>query len=178
MNWASYPPQEFEGEAYGNKDIEFLRFIDLPTLTSESFVLAMGQGIGRNRPTSRLESAGWTIIEPDVHLPDYATYHSFLANSKAEWSIAKNGYVKSQSGWFSCRSACYLALGKPVVVQDTGWTHHLPSGAGVLAFSDLQGAADAVNAVASDYEKHSHAARKFAQDHLDAARVCADLISE
>lgn len=178
MNWASYPPQEFEGEAYGNKDIEFLRFIDLPSHTEESFVLAMGQGIGRSRPTSRLEAAGWTIIEPDVHLPDYATYHSFLANSKAEWSIAKNGYVKSRSGWFSCRSACYLALGKPVVVQDTGWTSHLPSGKGVVAFADLDGAVAAVNAVANDYATHSAAARAFAREHLDAARVCAALLGE
>jgi len=178
MNWASYPPQEFEGEPYGNKDIEFLRFIDLPSLTPEPFVLAMGQGIGRNRPTARLESAGWTIIEPDIHLPDYATYHGFLANSKAEWSIAKNGYVKSHSGWFSCRSACYLALGKPVVVQDTGWTNHLPSGSGVLAFSDLEGAADAVNAVAADYEFHCEAARGFAREHLDSAKVCASLIGD
>lgn len=176
MNWASYPPQEFEGESYGNKDIEFLRFVDLPKHTTEAFVLAMGHGVGRNRPTSMLESSGWTIIEPDIHLPDYTTYHSFLANSKAEWSIAKNGYVKSRSGWFSCRSACYLALGKPVVVQDTGWTNHLPAGDGVLSFSDLQSAAAAINRVAENYEHHSKAAKKFAKDHLEAGRVCAELI--
>ncbi|HVE15267.1 MAG TPA: hypothetical protein VNB29_00960, partial [Chthoniobacterales bacterium] len=176
MNWASYKPKEFEGEEYGQKDLEFLRFFDLPKHTDEKFVLAMGQGVGRNRPTERLEAAGWNIIEPDIYLPDYATYHDFLANSKAEWSIAKNGYVKSRSGWFSCRSACYLALGKPVVVQDTGWSEFLPSGEGALAFDDLDGAARAIAAVAADYDRHSAAAKAYAEKYFDAAKVCADLI--
>ncbi|MGC1480131.1 MAG: hypothetical protein WA771_06485 [Chthoniobacterales bacterium] len=176
MNWASYPPQEFEGNTYGNKDIEFLRFIDLPGRTSEKFVLAMGQGVGRSRPTERIEGAGWQIIEPDVHLPDYATYHDFLANSKAEWSIAKNGYVKSHSGWFSCRSACYLAMGKPVVVQDTGWTEHLPAGEGILSFTTLEESVGAIEKITADYERHCVAARKFAEKHLDAKKVCAALL--
>jgi len=176
MNWSSYAPQEFEGEEYGQKDIEFLRFLDLPQRTEEKFLLAVGQGVGSNRPTDAITAAGWSIIEPDVCLPDYATYHDFLANSKAEWSIAKNGYVKSLSGWFSCRSACYLALGKPVVVQDTGWTAHLPSGEGVLAFSDPDEAACAINAVAANYDRHSQAAREFAEKYLDATKVCAELI--
>jgi hypothetical protein len=177
MNWASYEPQEFDGAAYGQKDIEFLRFLDLPRHTNEKFVLAMGQGIGRKRPTEDLESRGWSIIEPDVHLPDFATYHDFLFHSKAEWSIAKNGYVKSRSGWFSCRSACYLALGKPVVVQDTGWTRHLPAGEGLLGFSSLDDAATAIDRVAADYAKHSAAARAFAGKYLDATTVCADLLA-
>jgi hypothetical protein len=176
MNWASYQPEEFEGETYGQKDIEFLHFCDLPKKTPEKFVLAMGQGPGRNRPTAHLESCGWTIIEPDIHLPDYASYHDFLSRSKAEWSIAKNGYVKSNSGWFSCRSACYLAAGKPVVVQDTGWSDHLPSGDGVLAFRTLDEAAKAINTVAENYDHHCQAARTYARTYFDAAKVCADLL--
>ena len=176
MNWASYAPKEFEGKAYGQKDLEFTRFVDMPSLTQEKFVLAMGQGVGKSRPTTMLEEKGWTIIEPDVHLPDYASYHDFLTNSKGEWSIAKNGYVRSRSGWFSCRSACYLAAGKPVVVQDTGWTDHLPSGDGVLAFSTPEEAAAAVDLVSDNYLHHSLAARAFAEEHFDAAKVCADLL--
>lgn len=176
MNWSSYPPQEFQGESYGQKDIEFFRFIRLPERTPERFVLAMGHGVGRARPTEQLIEHGWSIIEPDVYLPDYATYHDFLANSKGEWSIAKNGYVKSQSGWFSCRSACYLALGKPVVVQDTAWTRHLPSGDGVLAFNTLEEASDAIHAVTTDYDRHSRAAIAFAEEYLDAEKVCAALL--
>lgn len=176
MNWASYKPEEFEGETYGQKDIEFLRFAELPAQTKEKFVLAMGQGPGKNRPTERLEGLGWKIIEPDIHLPDYASYHDFLSNSKAEWSIAKNGYVQSHSGWFSCRSACYLAAGKPVVVQDTGWSDHLPSGDGVIGFRTMEEAAKGIETVAANYEYHSEAARAYARTHFDAARVCAELL--
>ncbi|MEI6070305.1 MAG: glycosyltransferase family 1 protein [Verrucomicrobiae bacterium] len=176
MNWASYAPKEFGGLTYGQKDLEFSRFLDLPALTPEKFVLAMGQGVGQNRPTETLAQKGWTIIEPDVHIPDYASYHDFLTNSKGEWSIAKNGYVRSRSGWFSCRSACYLAAGKPVVVQDTGWTDHLPSGEGVLAFSSPEEAAAGIAEVSSDYPRHCRAARAFAEKHFGAEKVCAELL--
>jgi hypothetical protein len=176
MNWASYAPRDFAGTTYGQKDIEFERFIDMPSRTPEKFVLAMGHGIGLRRPTERLESIGWNIIEPDIHIPDYKTYHDFLSRSKGEWSIAKNGYVKSRSGWFSCRSACYLAAGKPVVVQDTGWSDHLPSGEGALAFSTHEEAVDAITQVAGNYEHHSRAARAYAEKYFDAAKVCAALI--
>ena len=176
MNWASYKPEEFAGETYGQKDIEFLRFSELPQKTSEKFVLAMGQGPGKNRPTEYLESLGWKIIEPDLHLPDYASYHDFLSHSKAEWSIAKNGYVKSNSGWFSCRSACYLAAGKPVVVQDTGWSDHLPTGDGVLSFRTMEEAVDGIEAVARNYQHHCEAARVYARTYFEAAKVCAELL--
>lgn len=176
MNWASYKPEEFEGETYGQKDIEFLRFAGLPAQTKEKFVLAMGQGPGKNRPTEKLEGQGWKIIEPDIHLPDYASYHDFLSNSKAEWSIAKNGYVQSHSGWFSCRSACYLAAGKPVVVQDTGWSDHLPSGEGVIGFRTMEEAQKGIEQVAANYEFHSEAARAYARTHFDAERVCTELL--
>ena len=176
MNWASYKPEEFEGETYGQKDVEFMNFAELPSRTQEKFVIAMGQGPGKKRPTLQLESFGWQILEPDIHLPDYASYHDFVSSSKAEWSIAKNGYVKSRSGWFSCRSACYLAAGRPVVVQDTGWSEHLPSGEGVLAFSNLEEAVSGIEAVSRNYPLHCGAARAFAKTHFDAAKVCADLL--
>ena len=176
MNWASYAPKEFQGEKFGQKDLEFERFLDLPSLTRERFVLAMGQGIGNKRPTAMLESKGWHIIEPDTHLPDYLTYRQFLSQSKGEWSIAKHGYVHSRSGWFSCRSACYLAAGKPVVVQDTGWSEHLPSGEGVFAFNTPAEAASALDEASKNYEHHSRAAREFAEKHFEAGKVCAELL--
>ena len=176
MNWASYAPKDFQGKKYGQKDIEFERFLDLPQISDEKFVLAMGHGVGNKRPTEMLESKGWNIIEPDTYLPDYTTYHEFLSRSKGEWSIAKNGYVTSHSGWFSCRSACYLAAGKPVVVQDTGWSDHLPSGDGAIAFSTPEEAAKALDLINKNYNHHSAAARAYAETHFDAARVCEDLI--
>jgi hypothetical protein len=177
MNWASYAPKDYEGQKYGQKDIEFERFLDLPRMTDEKFVLAMGQGVGSKRPTEMLESKGWHIIEPDIHLPDYMTYREFLSQSKGEWSIAKNGYVRSRSGWFSCRSACYLAAGKPVVVQDTGWSEYLPSGEGVVAFNTPEEAACALGDISQNYSHHSAAARAYAEKHLDAAKVCAELLT-
>lgn len=176
MNWASYAPKDFNGQKYGQKDMEFERCLDLPGMTREKFVLAMGQGVGNKRPTEMLESKGWHIIEPDTYLPDYQTYHDFLSRSKGEWSIAKNGYVRSRSGWFSCRSACYLAAGKPVVVQDTGWSDHLPSGDGVVAFNSPEEAASALDRVAENYSHHSQAARAYAEKYFAATKVCAELI--
>jgi hypothetical protein len=178
MNWSSYHAKEFNGITYGQKGEEFLKFLDLPDATGERFVVAMGQGPGKSRPTGKITSAGWEIVEPDENLPDYRSYHDFLAGSKAEWSIAKNGYVKSRSGWFSCRSACYLALGRPVVVQDTGWSEHLPSGDGALAFTTLEEAADAVREVARNYSHHAKAARSYCESNFEAARVCDGLLEK
>lgn len=176
MNWASYAPVEFDGAAYGQKDLEFAKFIDLPALTSEKFILAMGQGVGLKRPTDLLKAKGWGIVEPQDVIPDHDAYRSFLLGSKAEWSIAKHGYVQSRSGWFSCRSACYLAAGRPVVVQETGWSDHLPSGEGVLSFSTPEEAAEAIGRVAENYTHHSEAARAYARRHFEAENVCASLL--
>jgi len=176
MNWSSYKPKEFEGASYGQKDSEFLRFVDLPRMSGQPFVLAMGQGVGKSRPTDLLLEHGWGIVEPDEHLPDFESYRQFIFHSKAEWSVAKNGYVKSRSGWFSCRSACYLAAGRPVVVQDTGWSECLPSGEGVLAFTTPEEAAKAIRMVAANYAQHSDAARTYAKKHFDAASVCHDFL--
>lgn len=177
MNWVSYQGIEFEGKIFGPKDTEFLKFIDLPRHVSSRFVIAMGQGIGQKRPTEMLEEKGWNIVEPDEAIPDFASYHDFLHHSRAEWSIAKHGYVAAHTGWFSCRSACYLALGRPVVVQDTGWSRHLPSGAGVLSFTNFEEAVAAIEDVEKNYASHSRAAREFAQNYLEAAKVCDDLLN-
>jgi len=145
-------------------------------MSGQPFVLAMGQGVGKSRPTDLLLEHGWGIVEPDEHLPDFESYRQFIFHSKAEWSVAKNGYVKSRSGWFSCRSACYLAAGRPVVVQDTGWSECLPSGEGVLAFTTPEEAAKAIRMVAANYAQHSDAARTYARKHFDAASVCHDFL--
>jgi hypothetical protein len=178
MNWASYQPKVWQGEEFGQKDVEFLKFIDLPRHTPQRMVVAMGQGIGRKRPTEMLEQAGWTILEPDQVIPDHVTYREFLRRSKGEWSVAKHGYVAGRTGWFSCRTACYLALGRPAVVQDTGWTEHLPHGEGLIAFSTLEEAVDGIARINRDYERHRRAARAFAEKYLDARVVCQDLLDQ
>ena len=176
MNWSSYGSVEWEGESYGQKSEEFRKFLDLPGRVPLRFELAIGQGVGRQRPTELLKENGWGIVEPSQVLPDYLRYRRFLQHSRGEWSIAKGGYVKSRSGWFSCRSACYLAAGRPVVVQDTGWSEHLPAGEGLLAFETLEEAACALGQVEREYEHHSRAARAYAERYFYAPKVCAQLL--
>lgn len=178
MNWSSYPPKIYDGVKYGQKGEEFLKFIDLPSKSAQRFVLAMGQGVGRSRPTAELEAHRWTILEPDEYIPDYLSYRTFLASSLGEWSIAKNGYVKSNSGWFSCRSACYLALGKPVVIQDTAWSRYLPSSLGLVAFSSFASATEGIANVCSELDAHSRAAKDIAGEVFSAEKVCSFLLED
>ena len=176
MNWASYAPIEWEGKRYGQKDLEFEKFKTLPSLTPQPLVMAMGQGIGSRRPTEELRALGWTILEAGEALPDHRTYHEFLRTSKAEWSIAKHGYVAARTGWFSCRTACYLALGRPAVVQETGWSEYIPAGEGLLAFSTLEEGVDAIADINDHYAEHQAAARALAEQFFEAKKVCADLL--
>ena len=177
MNWASYAPREWNGETWGQKDLEFRRFLDLPrAVPQESFVLAMGQGPKRQRPTELLREKGWTILEPNEAVPDHRSYRDFLATSKGEWSVAKHGYVQSRSGWFSCRTACYLAAGRPAIVQETGWSRHLPSGDGLFAFVTEADVAAAAAELNRDYAHHRRAARRLAEEHFEAGKVCRDLL--
>jgi hypothetical protein len=177
MNWVSYKGCEYDGEAWGQKDVEFLKFVDLPERTSQKFEIAMGMGPGLKRPTELLQQKGWQIIEPAEHLPDPWTYREYLRRSKGEWSVAKEGYVKSRSGWFSCRSACYLALGRPCVLEDTGWSHVYPTGRGLFAYQTLDEARAGIAAVNANYAAHSRAARQLAEQMFDARKVLADLIT-
>lgn len=178
MNWASYEPTRWNGEIYGQKNLEFEKFIDLPLKTSQKFVIAMGQGLESKRPTELLNQKGWNIIEPDKQIKDHHAYKNFLKKSKAEWSIAKHGYVAGNTGWFSCRSACYLALGRPVLIQDTGWTEKLPNGEGLLAFKTMDDCIQGIENINRNYEKHRKAARTFAEQYLDARLVCQDLLEQ
>ena len=178
MNWVSYKNCEYAGETWGQKDVEFLKFLDLPQQTAQKFEIAMGMGPGMKRPTEMLQQNGWQIIEPAEHLPDPWTYREYLRRSKGEWSVAKEGYVKSRSGWFSCRSACYLALGRPCVLQDTGWSNVYPTGRGLFAFRTMDEALAGINAINADYAAHSRAARQLAGQVFDARTVLAALLAK
>jgi hypothetical protein len=176
MNWASYAPVEWDEKKYGQKDLEFEKFKLLPKRTPQPLVMAMGQGVGSKRPTEELRELGWTILEAGEALPDYPSYHEFLRTSKAEWSVAKHGYVAARTGWFSCRTACYLALGRPAVVQETGWSDFIPAGDGLLAFSTLEEAAGAIADINDHYAEHQAAARALAEQFFEAKKVCHDLL--
>ncbi len=103
-------------------------------------------------------------------------YQEFIRGSRGELGVAKSGYVLSRCGWFSDRSACYLASGRPVVAQETGWSAFIPAGEGLLAFSDTDSAAAAIESVESRYEEHARAARALAEEHLDSDRVLGRLL--
>jgi hypothetical protein len=178
MNWSSYATTELNGVAYGQKDLEFMRFKELPHRTSARFSLAIGQGPGRKRPTAELLNLGWEILEPDQVVPDHLTYRNFIRESVGEWSVAKHGYVLPRTGWFSCRTACYLAAGRPTIVQDTGWSHYLPTRNGLFAFEIMEEIVAAIQAIEKNYDMHCRAARALAEEYFEARNVCADLLRQ
>jgi hypothetical protein len=173
---ASWEPREqgpvVDGVAYGGKSAEIRRFLDLPSRLD----LPVEVALSGPAPYELLRERGWRLTDPVAVSRDPWAYRAYLADSLAEWSVAKNAYVASRSGWFSCRSACYLALGVPVVVQDTGFGRSIPTGEGVLSFSTSDEAVEAVRAVASDPARHARAAREIAGEYFDAGRVLTALL--
>jgi hypothetical protein len=178
MNWTSYKPVVFGGHVYGQKDVELRRFVDLPERAPEvSFELAMAAGKTARAPYDLLRHKGWRVVDPAVVCPDLDGYRRYVQTSRAEWSVAKGGYVTGSPGWFSCRSACYLASGRPVVVQDTGLDGVLPIGRGLLTFSNLDEAMHAVRDCVANYEAHARAASDIAVEYFDSDRVLAELLA-
>jgi glycosyltransferase involved in cell wall biosynthesis len=150
----------------------------LPTLTEESFALALAIHPEESKDLVALQDNGWRLVDPArvAHTP--AGYQRFVGGSKAEFGIAKSGYVAARCGWFSDRSACYLASGRPVVAQDTGLPPEIAGGEGLLTFETLAEAAEAVAEVAGNYPRHKKAARAFAEEYLDASSVAGRLLDE
>ena len=154
----------------GNKDLEFVKYIDLPSHTAQPFELAV------NGPAALLREHGWSPVDA-MHVsrtPDQ--YRDFIHRSKAEFGIAKHTYVSTRSGWFSDRTECYLASGRPALVQDTGWSAHLPSGRGLLAFSTPEEALAGIEAINRDYQAHARGALDVAREHFDADRILPRLL--
>ena len=173
-----YDPVEYEGHTYGLRAHQFRRFAALPESTSAELRLAISIDPADALDLRRLSAAGWTLLDPAVVAGDPVSYRRFIQASGAELAVAKGMYVDTQSGWFSDRSACYLASGKPVVAQETGFSSHLPSGEGLIPFSTLEEAVAAVEEVRADPRRHSRAAREIAEEHLDAAHVLTRLVDE
>ena len=156
----------------GNKDQEFVTFIDLPSHTSQRIELAI------NGPQTLLRRYGWGTVDAMAVSRTPNAYRDFIQDSKAEFGVAKHTYVVNRTGWFSDRTECYLASGRPALVQDTGWTAHLPSGEGLLAFSTMEEAIAGIERINADYPRHARRAIEIAREHFDAARVLPRLIEE
>jgi hypothetical protein len=174
MNWAAWGDVEVAGRSYGHKSREFERFMQLPKLTERRFVLAAGGPA----PKAQLAAEGWELADPLQATGTVEAYREFIANSAADFGIAKHAYVASGSGWFSDRSLCYLASGRPVMHQDTGFTDWLPTGEGVFAFSEPDDVVSALAALDRDPLRHSRAARAIAEQYFEARNVIGHMLDE
>ena len=175
MSWKIEPtPPSIGGRVYGGKDVEFERFIDLPRRTGETLEVALSGAA----PRERIAAAGWRLRDAHEVSATMAAYREYIAGSRGELSIAKNVYVALRSGWFSTRTAAYLACGKPAVVQDTGFPAHVPTGPGLHAFVTPEEAVVALAAVRADYPRACRYARELAEACFRAEDVCARLLAD
>lgn len=175
MNWQSHKPIQFEGKTYGQKDVEFNKFIELPDASGVPFLVAIS---GSNIPVAEIEARSWKICDAQLVTHTVDDYWNFIRNSKAEFSVCKNIFAEKKTGWFSDRSAAYLASGRPVVLQETGFSDALPTGAGLFAFSTLDEAAEAIARIEADYQYHCRKAREIACEFLDAQKVMKKFLRE
>jgi hypothetical protein len=169
---------EWQGSVYRwSKHHEWERFLGLPGASDQEFELALMHCDGEDR--ARLLAAGWQLSSPAaMSLDPFGAYRAFIQGSRGEFTVAKDQNVRLRSGWFSERDACYLASGKPVVTQDTGFSSVLPTGEGLFAVSTVDEAAAAVEAINSDYRRHCEAARTIAAEHFEASAVAARLLAD
>jgi GT2 family glycosyltransferase len=159
-----------------SKHVEFLKFLDLPKRTGQPFELALSSYAEADRQL--LEENGWRVHHALDLSTDIDTYRDYIAGSRGEWTVAKDQNIRLRTGWFSDRSATYLAAGRPVITQDTGFGNVLPTGEGLFAFSTTDDVVGAIDAIALDYACQSAAAKEIAVEYFDAERVLSDLLGE
>jgi hypothetical protein len=175
-DWRGSQEAIFEGVRHCGKRDEFLGFLRVPAEAEVRIDLALLVGQEDYEDLGLLLRNGWRVLDPYAHAGDPSSYREFIQSSRAEFSVAKQGYVRTRSGWISDRTACYLASGKPAIVQSTGFEHRLSSGAGLLTFSTIREAVEALHQVRDDYTRHALAARRLAEERFDSDLVLADLL--
>ena len=168
---------EYKGEIYHwSKHHEWEKFLDLPRHTRQPFELAMVVEDPADR--QRLESHGWKVVPSfRMSLDIFGEYQAYFRRSRAEFTVAKDMNVRLRSGWFSERDACYLACGKPVVAQDTGFGNILPTGEGLFSFTTTDEGLAAIDQINGDYRRHCLAARAIAEEYFEAGKVAARLLT-
>ena len=169
-SWSGFGDVQFGGEWYRSKQEEFRRFAGLPGRARQEFEVALRRHDPADEGVRLLRANGWFLTESS-RFADLSGYQDYIAGSRAEIGIAKNAYVKGRSGWFSDRTAHYLASGRPALVQATGFERHLPTGRGLLAFDSIEEALEGVERINGDYAEHCRAARGIAEEHLDYRKV-------
>jgi hypothetical protein len=176
-NWRGYGSIDHNGVFYGQKAHSLRAFIDLPSRSKEKFALALAIHPAEHRDLDALSQNGWSLLDPADIARTPQQYQKFIRGSKAEFGIAKSGYVLSNCGWFSDRSVCYLASGRPVLAQDTGFSRYLPCGEGLFRFSTSDEAVAAIHSINADYAHHARAARSIALEYFESGKVMSKLFS-
>ncbi|HEX7213217.1 MAG TPA: hypothetical protein VF578_03310, partial [Methylomirabilota bacterium] len=167
----------FRGETYyWSKHLNFLRLLDLPRRTSQPLELALEGGDAATRDL--LTGHGWILTDAFEASHSLDAYQQHVSRSRGEFTVSKDLVVRTRSGWFSDRSVCYLAAGKPVVTQDTGFGKFVPTGAGLFAFESMEEAVSAIERINREYPFHSRAARRVAEEFFGADRVLSTLCRE
>lgn len=175
MTWNHYQqPIIHNGIGYGSKELEFEQIEALPIHYPASFEVTIN--VNGEAPLDRWRSLGWSVVDAEATSASAALYRKYIEQSRGEFGVAKNVYVATRCGWFSCRSVCYLAAGRPVVVQDTGFSKYIPTGLGLMAFTDLNEAVKAIEAIEQDYDTHQQAARELAQTWFDSRLVLSEIL--
>ncbi|MGI9292889.1 MAG: hypothetical protein ACR2PS_02820 [Pseudomonadales bacterium] len=174
MNWQSHDPIHYNGRIYGQKDVEFARFLDLPARVETKLEVAAAGKV----PRDDLLDAGWQLQDAHSVTSSFDTYADYIGASAGEFSVCKNVFVATRSGWFSDRSAAYLSTGRPVVLQDTGFSTHLPCGRGLYAVNSVEEAAVAIEEISGDYPHHSRWAAELAREYLDSSIVLGNFLHE
>jgi len=165
----------YNGETYyWSKDREFKKILDLPKRRSVPFELAVGTD---DKTRRLLEGNQWRITNPIKLSSDTTSYRQFILKSRGEFTVAKDQNIRLRSGWFSDRSACYLAASRPVINQDTAFGSYLPTGKGLFSFETIEDILVALDAIESDYEGNCRAAREIAAEHFAAEKVLQSLMT-
>jgi hypothetical protein len=175
-DWHGSQYARFDGELYAGKREEFVRFLEVPRRAGRRLEPALSMWQHDYEDLGLLLRNGWCVRDPFLYAGDLESYREFIQSSRAEFSVAKSGYVKSGSGWFSDRTACYLASGKPAIVQSTQFEWRLPTGVGLRTFGTVEEACDAIEAIDHDYLEHCRAARSIAETYFDSATVLGSIL--
>jgi hypothetical protein len=174
----TYGPVRYKGKTYGLKVHEFRKFIEVPARSRITFEIALQIDPADHEDLHRLRSNRWQIADPLQAAASPLAFRKYIQASGAEFSVAQNIYVETNSGWFSDRTVRYLASGRPALVQDTGFSKHYPVGEGLLAFRTIDEAIDGAERIVRDYPKHCAAARRIAEEFFDSDKVIRRLISD
>lgn len=173
-----FGPIDHGGETYGLKVHEFRKFLELPVKVGRRFEIALNIDPADSGDLERLRSFGWQVRDPRQVAADPLSFQRYVQTSGAEFSVAQGVYVQTSSGWFSDRTVRYLASGKPVLIQDTGFTRNLSAEGGLVAFSTLQEAENGARSIAERYSEHCREARRLAKRWFDSNEVLGRLVEQ